>query len=88
MAAELLKQGPGKAGPDLIWSDLLSRGRVRRRSRLFGAGASCFVAEVLVSVSSSTRGQTDMRGLLPSSPRTRAAAGASSPRSHMVLPIR
>ncbi len=47
----------------LIWSDLLSIGRVRRPSRLFEAGASCFVVVGLASVSLATRGQTDIRGL-------------------------
>lgn len=35
----------------LIWSDFLSRGRVRRPSPNQGAGASCFVVVVLASVS-------------------------------------
>ena len=39
-------------------------GRVRRPSRLLGAGASCFVVCLVVSVSLATRGQTDMRGLV------------------------
>jgi hypothetical protein len=47
----------------VIWSDLLSIGRVRRPSRLFEAGASCFVVVGLASVSLATRGQTDIRGL-------------------------
>ena len=50
--------------PDLIGSHLLSRGRVRRPSRLSRAGVSCFVVVGLASVSLATRGQADMRGLV------------------------
>ena len=60
----------------LIWSDLLSRGRVRRPSRWFGAGASCFVVGGgWVSVSLATRGQTDMRGLVTAGRCCSAGAG-------------
>ena len=49
----------------LICSGLLSTGGVRRPSRLLGAGASCFAVWAGgLSVSWSTRGQADMRGLV------------------------
>ena len=63
--AELGLRLPSRAGQQLICSDFLSRGRVRRPSRLVGAGASCFVGRSRwLSVSLATRGQADMRGLV------------------------
>ena len=60
---------------ELIWSDCLSSGRVRRPSRCSGRAPRASSWWGRVSVSMATRGQTDMRGLVTARRGFSAGAG-------------